>query len=112
MTIDATPAGLRLVDVNLAATVEQGCVGTDPYRIDADGAPYVPVGDGGIVLGVRLGDDHVAPGPAIVETPRDGGVIMSALAQRTTIEIDAVARHFVGLHVHQERPSLTRQFHH
>jgi Domain of unknown function (DUF4438) len=40
-----------------------------PYQIDADGRPYVPVGNGGVVLGVRLGDsvfahdaDHVAPG--------------------------------------------------
>jgi hypothetical protein len=58
-----------LVSVNLLATVEQASTGPDPYRVDTDGAPYVPVGDGGIVLGVRLGDgvwdhlgDHAAPG--------------------------------------------------
>jgi Domain of unknown function (DUF4438) len=87
MTIDATPAGLRLVDVNLAATVEQGCVGTDPYRIDADGAPYVPVGDGGIVLGVRLGDgvwehpgDHVAPGACLTHQDPAAGYALAAQA--------------------------------
>jgi hypothetical protein len=44
-----------------------------PYQIDADGRPYVPTGDGGIVLGVRLGDpvfahdaDHVAAGVTLV----------------------------------------------
>ncbi|PPF78606.1 DUF4438 domain-containing protein [Subtercola sp. Z020] len=43
------------------------------YRIDRDGHPYVPVGDGGIVQGVHLGDsvfatdgDHVAPGVSLV----------------------------------------------
>ena len=73
MTTDVTSTALRLVDVNLAAVVEQASVGADPYRIDADGAPYVPVGDGGIVLGVRLGDgvwehqgDHAAPGACLV----------------------------------------------
>jgi Domain of unknown function (DUF4438) len=87
MTIDATPAGLRLVDVNLAATIEQGCVGTDPYRIDADGAPYVPVGDGGIVLGVRLGDgvwehpgDHVAPGACLTHQDPAAGYALAAQA--------------------------------
>jgi hypothetical protein len=45
-----------LVSVNLLGTVEQAAVGPDPYRIDADGAPYVPADDGGVVLGVRLGD--------------------------------------------------------
>jgi hypothetical protein len=86
MTVDATPA-LRLVDVNLAATVEQASVGSDPYRIDADGAPYVPVGDGGIVLGVRLGDgvwqhpgDHAAPGACLVHPDPAAGYALSAQA--------------------------------
>ncbi|RFA10851.1 hypothetical protein B7R54_17790 [Subtercola boreus] len=45
------------------------------YRIDRDGHPYVPVGDGGIVQGVHLGDsvfatdgDHVAPGVSLVHS--------------------------------------------
>ncbi len=35
---------------------DPGAGSDGPYRVDADGRPYVPVGDGGIVLGVRLGD--------------------------------------------------------
>jgi hypothetical protein len=80
-------AGLRLVGVNLAAAVEQASVGTDPYRIDADGAPYVPVGDGGIVLGVRLGDgvwehpgDHAAPGACLVHPDQAAAYALSAQA--------------------------------
>ena len=86
-TVDATPATLRLVDVNLAATVEQASVGSDPYRIDADGAPYVPVGDGGIVLGVRLGDgvwehpaDHPAPGACLTHPDPAAGYALAAQA--------------------------------
>jgi hypothetical protein len=87
LTIDPTPGGLRLVDVNLAATVEQASVGSDPYRIDVDGAPYVPVGDGGIVLGVRLGDgvwehpaDHAAPGACLTHPDPAAGYALAAQA--------------------------------
>jgi hypothetical protein len=67
------PVSLAPVAVNLLGQVEHPVFGDSPYRIDADGAPYVPVGDGGLVLGVRLGDsvfdtsgDHVAPGACLV----------------------------------------------
>ena len=73
--------------MNLAATVEQASVGSDPYRIDADGAPYVPVGDGGIVLGVRLGDgvwehpaDHAAPGACLIHPDPAAGYALAAQA--------------------------------
>jgi hypothetical protein len=60
--------------VNLLGFVEHPEIdGMTPYRIDADGRPYVPTGDGGVVLGVRLGDsvfgfdaDHAAPGACLV----------------------------------------------
>lgn len=65
--------GPRVVATNLAAVVETPQLDAGPYRIDADGRPYVPVGDGGVVLGVRLGDgayatdtDHAAPGACLV----------------------------------------------
>ena len=87
MIAEANGAGLRLVGVNLAAVVEQASVGADPYRIDADGAPYVPVGDGGIVLGVRLGDgvwdhpgDHAAPGACLVHPDPAAAHALSAQA--------------------------------
>lgn len=60
------------VALNLSGVVESPSVGSTPYRIDRDGRPYVPVGDGGVVLGVHLGDalhevdgDHVAPGATL-----------------------------------------------
>jgi uncharacterized protein DUF4438 len=74
------------VAVNLLGQVEHPVFGDSPYRIDADGAPYVPVGDGGLVLGVRFGDsvfdtggDHVAPGACLVHP-------------------DAAAQHALGLY--------------
>jgi hypothetical protein len=83
---EASPA-LELVTVNLAAVVEQASVGADPYRIDADGAPYVPAGDGGVVLGVRLGDgawahvgDHAAPGACLVHADPAAGYALAAQA--------------------------------
>ncbi len=77
----------KLVSVNLAASIEQASVGSDPYRIDADGAPYVPAGDGGIVLGVRIGDgvwqhigDHVAPGACLTHGDPAAAYALSAQA--------------------------------
>jgi Domain of unknown function (DUF4438), N-terminal/Domain of unknown function (DUF4438), C-terminal len=69
----AGPGGLNAVAVNMLGVVEHPALGDTPYRVDADGHPYVPAGDGGLVLGVRLGDpvsvlagDHVAPGACLV----------------------------------------------
>lgn len=66
-------ASPRPVSVNLLGVVEHPALGDGPYRIDADGRPYLPVGDGGIVLGLQLGDsvfarraDHAAPGACLV----------------------------------------------
>ena len=63
----------RPVSVNLLGVVEHPVLGDGPYRIDADGHPYLPAGDGGIVLGLQLGDsvfarkaDHAAPGACLV----------------------------------------------
>ena len=75
-----TPAGspdhsvpARLVTVNLLGVVEHPALDGSPYRIDRNGRPYVPTGDGGIVLGLELGDsafaldaDHAAPGACLV----------------------------------------------
>jgi hypothetical protein len=67
-------SALTAVATNLGALVETAELSNDPYRIDSDGHPYVPTGDGGIVLGVRLGDgvfatdsDHAAPGACLVQ---------------------------------------------
>lgn len=86
---------VRLVSVNLLAFVDQGEVGTDPYRIDRDGTPYVPVGDGGVVLGLRLGDsvfghvgDHAAPGACLIHPNVDARhalVGLACLGNRVTV---------------------------
>ena len=67
----ASPA--RLVAVNLLGVVEHPALGDTPYRVDCDGRSYVPAGDGGIVIGLCLGDsvfgllgDHAAPGACLV----------------------------------------------
>jgi hypothetical protein len=58
--------------VNLVGFVEHPVLGESPYRVSQDGVSYVPVGDGGIVLGLELGDsvfalaaDHAAPGACL-----------------------------------------------
>jgi hypothetical protein len=65
--------GLAAVAVNMLGVIEHPALGGTPYRVGADGRPYLPVGDGGLVIGVRLGDpvsalagDHVAPGACLV----------------------------------------------
>lgn len=77
----------KLVGVNLLAHVEQPDVGSDPYRIGHDGQPYVPVGDGGVVLGLQLGDsvfehvgDHAAPGVCLVHPSDDAAHALVALS--------------------------------
>lgn len=64
---------MNLVANNLLAQVETPSLSSDPYRVDIDGRTYVPTGDGGVVLGVDLGDgafdtdaDHAAPGACLV----------------------------------------------
>ncbi len=73
MSADAGGLALRPVAVNLLGLVEQPEFGSTPYQVSAEGSPYVPTGDGGIVLGVRLGEsvfardaDHVSPGACLV----------------------------------------------
>jgi hypothetical protein len=63
----------RTVAVNVVGHVEHPVSGPSPYRIDRDGRPYLPVGDGGVALGVKLGDgvfrhlgDHVAAGACLI----------------------------------------------
>jgi hypothetical protein len=62
-----------MTSVNLVGYVEHPVLGESPYRVGRDGVSYVPVGDGGIVLGLELGDsvfklaaDHAAPGACLL----------------------------------------------
>jgi hypothetical protein len=73
MTAEPMSAELAAVAVGLTGFAEHPVLGDSPYRVSRDGEPYVPAGDGGIVLGLRLGDpvlgvagDHAAPGACLV----------------------------------------------
>jgi hypothetical protein len=92
---------LEPVAVNLLGVVEHPGFGDSPYRIDADGVPYVPVGDGGIVLGLDLGDsvfaahaDHAAPGACLVhqdEAARHALVLYSCIGNQVQVRTGAAA---------------------
>ena len=94
-------AGPATVTVNLLGTVEHPELGDSPYRVDADGVPYVPVGDGGIVLGLDLGDsvfaahaDHAAPGACLVhqaEAARHALTLYSCIGNAAQVRTGAAA---------------------
>ncbi len=98
---DQPAVSLAPVAVNLLGHVEHPAFGDSPYRIDADGAPFVPVGDGGLVLGVRLGDsvfgtsgDHVAPGACLVhpdDAARHALVLYACIGNRAEVRTGAAA---------------------
>jgi len=79
--------GLRPVAVNLLGVVEHPALDGGPWRIDRNGAPYVPLGDGGIVLDLQLGDsafrlagDHAAPGACLTHPDAAARHALSAYA--------------------------------
>jgi Domain of unknown function (DUF4438), N-terminal/Domain of unknown function (DUF4438), C-terminal len=86
---------LAPVTVNLLGLVEHPAIGDSPYRVDADGRPYVPAGDGGIVLGLSLGDsvfaadaDHAAPGACLThpdQAARHALVLYSCVGNQVTV---------------------------
>jgi hypothetical protein len=92
---------LAPVSVNLLGVVEHPAFGDTPYRISANGAPYVPAGDGGLVLGVSLGDpvfglagDHVAPGACLMhpdQAARHALVLYGCIGNRAEIRTGAAA---------------------
>ena len=94
-------AELSAVAVNLLGTVEHPELGDSPYRVDAEGRPYVPVGDGGIVLGLALGDpvfavdgDHAAPGACLThrdEAARHALVLYSCAGNEAEVRTGGAA---------------------
>lgn len=92
-------SGLAAVAVNMLGTVEHPEFGDSPYRVDCDGVPYVPVGDGGLVLGLRLGDsvfaldgDHAAPGACLThadEAARHALVLYSCIGNDAKVRTGA-----------------------
>jgi hypothetical protein len=101
VSADAEGLALRPVAVNLLGLVEQPEFGSTPYRVSADGSSYVPVGDGGIVLGVRLGEsvfardaDHAAPGACLVhpdEGARHALTVYSCIGNQVVIRTGLAA---------------------
>lgn len=93
--------GARAVAVNLLGLVEHPELGDTPYRVSADGRPYVPAGDGGIVLGLRLGEsafgrdaDHAAPGACLVHpdpAARHALTIYSCIGNQATVRTGQAA---------------------
>jgi Domain of unknown function (DUF4438) len=91
----------RAVAVNLLGLVEHPELGDTPYRVSGDGRPYVPAGDGGIVLGLRLGDssfgrdaDHAAPGACLVHpdpAARHALTIYSCIGNQVTVRTGQAA---------------------
>ena len=94
-------SALAPVTVNLLGVVEHPGIGDSPYLVDADGRPYVPAGDGGIVLGLSLGDsvfaadaDHAAPGACLThhdQAARHALVLYSCIGNRLTVTAGAAA---------------------
>ncbi len=83
LSVRAAP---KPVAVNLLGVVEHPEMGPDPYLVDRDGRPFVPAGDGGVVLGVHVGDplwslagEHVAPGATLAHP--DGAARHALTAQ-------------------------------
>jgi Domain of unknown function (DUF4438) len=89
------------VAVNLLGMVEHPELSDSPYRIDRDGKPYVPVGDGGLVLGLALGDsvfavdaDHAAPGACLThrdEAARHAFALYSCIGNQAEVRTGAAA---------------------
>lgn len=69
-----------LIATNLAGVIEAPRMGSTPFNVDRGGHPFVPIGDGGVVCGIELGQgvfatdtDHAAPG-ACVTHPEPGAL--------------------------------------
>jgi uncharacterized protein DUF4438 len=94
-------AQLNALSVNLLGLVEHAELSDSPYRVDAHGKPYVPVGDGGLALGLALGDsvfaldaDHAAPGPCLVhreDAARHALVLYSCIGNEAEVRTGAAA---------------------
>jgi hypothetical protein len=89
------------VAMNLAGVIESPGLDSSPYLVDADGVSYVPVGDGGVVLGLSLGDgvfafeaEHASPAVTVVHTDpaaRQALTALACLGNRATVRTGSAA---------------------
>ena len=87
------------VAMNLAGTIETPGMENSPYLTDVDGLPYVPVGDGGVVLGLSVGDgvfdfdaEHASPGVSLVHADpaaRHALTAFACMGNRVTVRSGA-----------------------
>src|SRR5262249_6335693 len=97
----AMSAQLNALSVNLLGSVEHAELSDGPYRVDADGKPYVPVGDGGLGLGPSLGDPgfsldaaHAAPGACLIhqdDAARHALAAYSCIGNRAEVRTGAAS---------------------
>ncbi len=90
-----------LVATNAVGFVEHPGLDSNPYLIDVDGRPYVPIGDGGVALGLSLGDsvfafdaDHASPAVSLIhpeQAARHALTVFACLGNRVTIRTGAAA---------------------
>lgn len=92
---------MKAVATTLLGVVETPVLGENPYLVGADGRPFLPVGEAGVVLGPRLGDDvfafdadHAAPGVTLVhpdQATRHALTTFSCLGNEVVIRTGAAA---------------------
>lgn len=90
-----------LVATNAVGFVEHPGLDGNPYLIDADGHPYVPIGEGGVALGISLGDsvfafdaDHASPAASLIHPEQPARYALTAFAclgNRVTVRTGAAA---------------------
>lgn len=90
-----------LLATNALGIVEHPGLDGNPYLTDADGRPYVPTGEGGVVLGLQLGDsvfgfdaDHASPAVALIhpeQAARHALTAFACLGNRVTVRTGAAA---------------------
>jgi hypothetical protein len=97
----AKPSSRHHIAVNLSGSVEHPAFSDGPYRIDREGHSIIPVGNGGIVLGLRLGEsvfardaDHAAPGACLIhadQAARNALTAYSCVGNQATVRTGRAA---------------------
>src|SRR4029450_8984026 len=79
-------------------------VAGEPQRSACRGSLRAGGGGRALGLGMGLGHEDVAPYPGVGGVAGDGGLVEAGLPHGATIEVHAMARDLIALHVHEEGP--------